>query len=375
MYGRRMSIHNRILCCFVLISGLAVAPPGQAETPEFLDKKAEKLAGDILKAVRQRDFAFFVRLVPAGELQNYRLPDDLANFLFSISDVAMWYETDPCESTVQPIKSVSEIVLDAPDDIVFRVVKESRGQGLTLGYRIYYYDLDYLDPVHAPPETVSRYQMRCFVSTYVEFTGDKWQAPDLFDFSRYKDRFLNRIPARQRHIAETYEEVRVVASELFEAITHRDRESVDRFLTAEQRKESGEGTTFDRYLYELSDANLLTEGDACESTTVSIRSVWEILEWFPFAVDWQIDPLPDAARGEEAYRIYFSYGHDTFYRGTPSEAPDPYELTLPLAPVLKQYQMRCYASTELIKGEHGWYSPDLFDYSLFKERFERRDLK
>ena len=77
----------------------------------------------------------------------------------------------------------------------------------------------------------------------------------------------------------------------------------------------------------------------------------------------------------EYYRIYFSYGHDNFYRGTPSEAPDPYELTLPLAPVLKQYQMRCYASTELIKGEDGWYSPDLFDYSLFKERFERRELK
>ena len=372
-----MSIHNRILCCFVLMFGLAAVHPAQAETPEFLDKRAEKLADDILKAVRQRDLAFFDSLVPAGESQNGRLPDDLANFIFSVSDVAIWRETDPCESTVQPIKSVAEVVLYAPEEFVFHVVKESRGQGLLPGYRIYYYDLDYLDLVHAPPETVSHYQMRCFVSTYVEFTGDKWQAPDLFDFSRYKDRFLNRIPASQRHVTDPYKEVHAVAAGLDNAISSRDREFVDRFLTADQRKDSGEGTTFDRYLYELSDADLLTEGDACESTTVSIRSVWEIFEWFPISSARLIDPLPDTALGEEAYRIYYVIrGDDPEPERSPTAvATDPADIFIPFEPSLTKYQMRCYISTVLVKGEDGWYSPDLFDFSLFRERFERRDLK
>ncbi len=188
---------------------------------------------------------------------------------------------------------------------------------------------------------------------------------------------LNMASLTTHLAAEPYEEVHLVAAGLDNAISSRDREFVDRFLTADQRKKSGEGTTFDRYLYELSDADLLTEGDACESTKVSIRSVWEILEWFPISAARLVEPLPDTTRGEAAYRIYYVIrGDDPEPERSPTAvATDPADIFIPFEPSLMKYQMRCYISTVLVKGKHGWYSPDLFDYSLFRERFERRELK
>lgn len=405
-----MSIHNRILCCFVLLFGFAAAHQGQADTSEILDELAEDLASaneplvaldttdarrfadKLYQTIIRQDIGALEELIdpwPGNVVDSNSLKEfifDQRPFLLnrSVANYSYSTEIDPCRTEHVRIKSVIEILLSFRQGTGREIEAVRRpGNPAEREYRVYFYEPNMIGFELPVPPSLARYEAKCFIATTIVETGSGWRLRDPFDFSRHREAFAGRLrTAPKSPLRPVYddEEMRTlpktplgIGSALYSALILTN----EPFFVALSDPKYVRGQrlvpALHRYLFDTGDWH---PGPRCDDPDSRLRSVAQILNGNEIATDFLVDDISVPGSETATYRVHYVPGYDRGDRPPRDTemAVDPFNMFLPLSESVRKYQMRCYVSFTILRKDQRWFLPDPFDFSLFRERFERRDL-